>query len=152
MNIATFMAYGWLNVILKRTVSLLIVVIPVLIGILPIVINAYTFNFSSMLWLSINLLIGISTMIVFLSDSLLANKTKALELYLIQLILSTVWIVFFFDLKAYTISFVYLIVLVVVVVAMLESFRDISIAAYSIGIPYLLCLLYASVTNAMYIR
>lgn len=94
-------------------------------------------------WTILYILMGISSYLVFVSNS---NKKKsALILYGVQLFINFIWTLFFFRLQLFEFSFILIIALILLVIAMSYKFYKINKWAGLIQIPYILWLLFASV-------
>ena len=75
------------------------------------------------------------------------NKKKAYIIYLIQLIVNCLWPLFFFRLNYYLFSFIWILLLIGLVIAMIDNFKQINKLSAYLQIPYLLWLIFASVLN-----
>lgn len=101
-------------------------------------------------WGVLFVLMGISAAIVY-------NKTKTrksivqtgLGVYALQLAVNFFWSILFFNLKAFLFSFVWLILLWVLIIIMILRFRKISPLAAYLQIPYLLWVTFAGYLNYM---
>lgn len=98
-------------------------------------------------WTILFILMGISSYLVFNTDS--PGKRQALTVYGIQLIVNFFWPVFFFILENYLVSFLWLVILWVLVIIMIASFVKIRHAAGILQIPYFLWLTFAGILNLM---
>lgn len=96
-------------------------------------------------WSILYTLMGISSYLVWASDA--EESTKALEIYGAQLAVNFIWPTVFFNFQWYLVSFVWLLLLIVLVVAMIRAFYKIRPAAASINVPYLVWLLFAAYLN-----
>ncbi len=98
-------------------------------------------------WTILFILMGISAYIIYESNS--DQKQSALTIYGIQLLVNFIWPILFFNLGLYLFSFIWIILLWVLIILMINEFRKISsIAAYS-QIPYLVWVTFASYLNFM---
>ena len=97
-------------------------------------------------WSILYILMGISSFLIYRSDS--ENKEEALSLYLYQLLVNFLWPVFFFSFGWYFFSLLWLLLLWFLVVKMISVFYKISPAAALLNIPYLLWLTFAAYLNA----
>ena len=75
------------------------------------------------------------------------DGSKALTLYVYQLIVNFLWPTFFFNLQWYLFSFFWLLLLWILVLAMIISFYRISKPAAYLQIPYLVWLTFAGYLN-----
>lgn len=98
-------------------------------------------------WSLLYILMGISS---YLISEIKSNESRqALIVYAIQLIVNFMWPIFFFVLKAYLFSFVWLILLWSFSVAMTILFHRINKTAGLLQIPYILWLTFAAYLNLM---
>ncbi len=88
---------------------------------------------------------GISIYIV--SEDKYKDKTKAYTLYIVQLIMNSLWTLFFFGFNWYTFSAIWIILLLIAVILMIISFFKIDKKAAYLQIPYVLWLLFALYLN-----
>ena len=88
-------------------------------------------------WTILYVLMGISSYIIYSSDS--ADKTKALKIYALQLFFNFCWSILFFRYNLYLLSFLWLVILIVLICIMIKDFYKINPAAAYLQIPYLLC-------------
>ncbi len=96
-------------------------------------------------WIILYTLMGISCYLVLHSES--NNTNSSLIVYGIQLIVNSLWTLFFFRLQWYLFSFVWIIILIILVAIMIYQFyKSNKIAAY-LQIPYLVWLIFASILN-----
>jgi len=96
-------------------------------------------------WTILFALMGISSYLVYTSNA--QNKSSALVIYAVQLIVNFIWPILFFNMQAYTFAFVWLILLWALVLTMIIQFyKARPIAAY-LQIPYLLWLTFAAYLN-----
>ncbi len=98
-------------------------------------------------WTILYILMGISSYIIYeeTDETLLSPQMK---LYAVQLIVNFVWSILFFNLRAFLISFVWIILLDILIAEMIASFAKVSKAAAKLQIPYLIWVLFASYLNA----
>ncbi len=97
-------------------------------------------------WTILYTLMGISAARVYLSDD--PEKTGALRIYTVQLIVNFFWTILFFNLDARLFALIWLILLVALVFWMIVRFRRIDALAAHLQIPYLIWLLFATYLNA----
>lgn len=98
-------------------------------------------------WSVLYLLMGISAAMIYLTDS--SKKRSALCLYAVQLAVNFLWPIFFFNLKAYSFSFFWILLLLCLIIAMFISFYRINKPAAYLQIPYLLWVAFASYLTLM---
>ena len=96
-------------------------------------------------WTILFILMGISAYIIFRSDSL--QKSNALIIYGIQLLVNFFWPIFFFNMSAYLFSFIWIILLWLLIILMIKMFYPISKTAAFLQIPYLLWVTFAAYLN-----
>ena len=96
-------------------------------------------------WSILYILMGISSYLVFEKDK--SEAKQPLALYAIQLAMNFMWPVFFFSLNAYLFSFIWLIILWALVIAMTVMFYRVSRLAGLLQIPYILWLTFAAYLN-----
>lgn len=96
-------------------------------------------------WAILYILMGVSAYLVYMSSS--PSKTSALILYGIQLLVNFVWPLLFFNLQNYLVSFLWLVLLWVLTLAMVIAFYKIKPAAGLLQIPYLLWITFAGYLN-----
>ena len=94
-------------------------------------------------WSILYALMGISAARISLApDS--PQKKQGLNLYIIQLVLNFFWSLIFFNLQAYGLAFLWLVVLWITVFLMILSFRKADPVAAWLQIPYLIWLTFAA--------
>ena len=93
-------------------------------------------------WSVLYILMGISLYIV--SESKYLNKDKSYLLYILQLLVSSVWPLFFFKFRLLFVSFLIVLLLIYLVIKLILEFHKINKLAAYLQIPYLLWLIFAS--------
>ena len=96
-------------------------------------------------WTILYVLMGISSYIIYSSDS--ADKTRALKIYALQLFFNFCWSILFFRYQLYLFSFLWLVILIVLICIMIKDFYKINPAAAYLQIPYLLWCIFAAYLN-----
>lgn len=96
-------------------------------------------------WTILYILIGISSYIVYSSNS--PNKPKALLIYGIQLFFNFCWSIIFFGLDLYLFAFIWLIALIFIIIIMIRQFYIVSPLAAYLQIPYLIWCIFAAYLN-----
>ncbi len=96
-------------------------------------------------WSILYLLMGISLYLISSSND--KEKNSSMLIYYIQLIVNSLWTLFFFGFKWFLFSFLWIILLIILVLIMLYQFYKINKTAFYINIPYLLWLLFAAYLN-----
>ncbi len=98
-------------------------------------------------WTILYVLMGISAYLIANSES--DKKAEAMRLYFVQLGFNFFWSIFFFSFGWYLFSFVWLVALIILIVKMILSFKEINPLAAYLQIPYLLWCLFAAYLNFM---
>ena len=147
---------------IDKKLLLVCIAIPVFVGILSSVISgggmrtfaeidkpplappAWLFP---VVWTFLYILMGISSYLIIQSDSKDSKVEEALRVYAYQLIVNFLWPTFFFNLQWYFFSFLWLVLLWILVLCMIVKFAEISKAAAIINIPYLIWLTFAGYLN-----
>lgn len=96
-------------------------------------------------WTVLFLLMGFASYLVSRSDSM--QKRPALILYAIQLSVNFFWSIFFFNFEWYLFSFLWLVLLWVLILLTIRAFRRVSPTAAILLIPYLLWVTFAGYLN-----
>lgn len=95
-------------------------------------------------WTILYVLMGIASYLVLISDE---PKRGALALYAVQLAFNFFWPIFFFKLEAYLFSFVWIVILWILILLTMLRFFGISKAAVWLMLPYLLWVTFAGYLN-----
>ncbi len=98
-------------------------------------------------WTILYILMGISSYIIYTSSD--KNKNKALTIYGVQLFVNMFWTFFFFNLRWYLFSFIWILLLIGLVSYMIYLFYKIDKKAGLFQVPYLIWLVFASYLNIM---
>ncbi len=96
-------------------------------------------------WSILYLIMGYSAYLISVSKS--EEKNESLYLYYLQLFVNLTWPVIFFNLELYFLSFIWIVLLIVLVLNMIKSFYKINPLAAKLNIPYLLWLIFAAYLN-----
>lgn len=96
-------------------------------------------------WTILFILMGISAYFIFRNDEL--EKTNAMIVYGVQLLVNFFWPIFFFNFSAYLFSFIWIIILWLLIILMIKMFYPISKTAALLQIPYLLWVTFAAYLN-----
>ena len=91
-------------------------------------------------WTILYILMGISSYIV-------SETGGDLGIYIIQLVVNLLWSFLFFTFKWYLVSFLWILLLIVLVVIMIKKFFSASKVSAYLQIPYLLWLIFAAILN-----
>ena len=97
------------------------------------------------MWTVLYILMGISAAIIYTSND--TQSKSALKLYAVQLLVNFLWSPVFFNMRAFLLSFLILVLLDILVVAMIVKFHEISPLAAWLQLPYLLWILFATYLN-----
>lgn len=144
---------------LKKNVSTLIIfiLVPIAVGMLSSVLAgniAGTYkqltqpelsppaNIFPIVWTILYTLMGISSFLIFVSDS--PKKEKALWIYFFQLFINFLWSPIFFGLQLYFLGFLWLLLLIALLVIMILLFYPIDHIAAYLQVPYLLWCVFAA--------
>lgn len=98
-------------------------------------------------WTILYILMGISSYLICCNKTDQKFKNRACLVYIIQLIVNSLWTLFFFRLNMLLFAFIWLILLIVLVIIMIVKFYNIKPIAAYLQIPYILWLLFAAVLN-----
>lgn len=96
-------------------------------------------------WTILYILMGISSYLIFISDS--PYRQNALILYGLQLVLNFIWPLIFFNMQNYLVALIVLVLLWIAVFKMIQKFYTISPVAAKLQIPYLIWLTFAAYLN-----
>lgn len=136
------------------------ILIPVLIGTLVGIIVSNYMDYNSLIkpaisppaiifpivWTVLYILMGVSYGIL-KSNSLLTEKEK--NIYYLQLFVNYLWPIFFFVFDWRLFSFLWILLLIVLVVIMIKEFYEKNKTAGLLQIPYLLWLVFAAILNLL---
>lgn len=151
----------------KSNISTLIIfiLIPIAVGLLSNLLAGNTANSYSNLkqpflsppsflfpivWTILYILMGISSYLIFISDSALRNK--GLRIYFIQLFVNFLWSPIFFGLNLYFLGFLWILLLIFLILLMIFIFYEIKPIAAYLQIPYLLWCSFAAYLSFMIFR
>ena len=104
-------------------------------------------------WSVLYILMGIS-----LANILVRGRTEGIytlpsvKIYLAQLTVNFFWSIIFFGLRAFALSFLWLVLLWVLIIMMIDKFSAISKSSAVINIPYFLWVSFAAYLNFMIYR
>lgn len=96
-------------------------------------------------WGVLYVLMGISSYLVYISDS--EYKNIGLIFYAIQLILNSLWTMIFFRFEKFLLAFIWLVLITVFVIIMMYYFYKSDKKAFYLQIPYLIWLIFATILN-----
>lgn len=96
-------------------------------------------------WTVLYILMGISSYLV-------AKETGNISrIYVVQLIANLLWSFIFFNFRAYTLSFIWILLLIGLVIVMIREFLKVNKLAGYLQIPYVIWLFIALILNFMFI-
>lgn len=99
-------------------------------------------------WTILYILMGISSALIYLSISQPADeRINALFIYAVQLFLNFFWSIIFFNMRAFLFAFVWLVALWLVILLMIQKFKEINKTAAALMLPYLLWVSFAGYLN-----
>lgn len=98
-------------------------------------------------WTILYILMGISSYMICQNKTDKKFKKRACFIYILQLLVNSLWTLFFFRLRWYLFALIWLIFLIVLVIIMIVKFYKIKPLAAYLQIPYILWLLFASYLN-----
>ncbi len=98
-------------------------------------------------WPILYILMGISSFLVFTSYNPSGDKMQALKLYALQLVFNFFWSILFFNFGLYYFSFIWLVILWLLIALTIKSMYPISKLAAYLMIPYLLWVTFAGYLN-----
>ena len=98
-------------------------------------------------WTILYILMGISSYLILTSGAEFKEIAEAIRLYIYQLVVNFLWPTFFFNFRWYFFSFLWLVLLWILVFLMIRKFYTISKTAAIINIPYVLWLTFAGYLN-----
>lgn len=104
-------------------------------------------------WTILYVLMGIGAALVYSKREINPEETRnSLLIYTVNLALNFFWSIIFFNMEAYLFAFIWLVLLWLVIIAMIVSFRKVSPVAAYLQIPYLIWVTFAGYLNlAIYI-
>ena len=99
-------------------------------------------------WTVLFILMGISSVMIYRADAPAEDKKSALRLYGINLVVNFFWSIIFFNLGAFFVAFLWLMLLIFIIVKMMSAFYKIKPAAAYLQIPYVVWCCFASYLTA----
>lgn len=96
-------------------------------------------------WTILYVLMGISSAKIILSDN--PAKNNANEIYIFSLFINFFWSIIFFNLRAFTFAFVWLILLLLSIIYTIINYYPINKKAALMQIPYLIWVIFAGILN-----
>lgn len=99
-------------------------------------------------WTILYAIMGVSSALVYMNRALNIEKTRAgLTHYAISLIVNFAWSIIFFNARAFTLAFVWLILLLYLIIRTIISYRKVSPLAAYLQIPYAVWVAFAGYLN-----
>lgn len=98
-------------------------------------------------WTILYTFMGISSYLILTSGGDLKDIQNAISIYGYQLTVNFLWPTFFFNFKWYFFAFLWLLLLIFLVAAMIRAFYQLDKRAAYLNIPYLLWLIFAGYLN-----
>lgn len=98
-------------------------------------------------WTILYILMGIAAYLVYTSDANSVDKKSALTFYAVQLVVNFFWSIFFFRFEWYLFSFIWILLLWVLIFITIKEFYKISKTAAYLLIPYILWVTFAAYLN-----
>ncbi|MBU3874548.1 tryptophan-rich sensory protein [Faecalicatena sp. AGMB00832] len=98
-------------------------------------------------WTILYILMGISSYLVYKTDD--PQKSKALRIYILQLVFNFFWSILFFGFSQYLLAFFWLLILILLIIIMIYRFYQVSPLAAYLQIPHLFWCLFAAYLNFM---
>ena len=128
-------------------------IIPVALGAIVGLLTSVNSNIDSIIpswifpvvWTILYILMGISSYLVY------EEIGEVPGIYITQLIFNLLWSFIFFKFKWFTLAFIWIIILFVLVYRMIKEFRVINKKAGNLQIPYLIWLVVAAILNLTFI-
>ena len=99
------------------------------------------------IWTILYILMGVSSYLVCCNKTDKKFKKRACFFYLMQLLVNTLWSLFFFRLSWLLFAFFWLLLLIILVIVMIIKFYKLKPLAAYLQIPYLLWLIIAGILN-----
>lgn len=98
-------------------------------------------------WTILYLMMGLASYFIMVSDVDLRSKAAVLVVYSLQLMMNFMWSILFFNKKMYLVSFIWLIIMWLLILICTFRFYSISRIATYLFIPYLVWLTFAAYLN-----
>ena len=98
-------------------------------------------------WTALYILMGIGAARIWLTEPS-ALRSKGINLFVAQLVVNFFWSLIFFDARAFSLAFIWLLLLWGLVLWMILTFRKVDRLAANLQLPYLLWLTFAAYLSA----
>lgn len=158
-----FTSFRFRNTTLQKTaLFILCVLLPLFVGLLASSLTAENFSMIDQLnkpplfpprilfpivWTILYILMGIASYLVLTSNGDPNDIIDALSAYLLQLGVNFFWPIFFFNLQAFFFSFLWLVLLWILIALTIYNFAQVSKTAAYLMIPYLVWVTFAGYLN-----
>ena len=100
-------------------------------------------------WTALYILMGVSSYLIKESGKSKILIKRVLNIYYISLFINFFWSIIFFNLRAYTFAFIWLLILFITVVLTYIKYYDIRKSAAYLQIPYITWIIFAGYLNLM---
>lgn len=97
------------------------------------------------IWTILYLLMSVSYYII--SNSNDKQKDESKTIYIVQLIINSLWSLIFFGFEAYLLAFIWIIILLIAVIVMIVKFYKVNRLSAYLQIPYVLWIIFAGYLN-----
>lgn len=129
------------------------ILIPILLGSLVGFLTVPNSNIDSILppivfpivWTILYTLMGVSSYLIY------KETNEISKIYIIQLVVNLLWSFIFFNLELFTIAFIWILLLILLVIIMIRDFIPKNKLAGYLQIPYLIWLIIAAILNLTFI-
>lgn len=129
------------------------ILIPILLGSLVGFLTVPNSNIDSILppivfpivWTVLYTLMGVSSYLIY------KETNEISKIYIIQLVVNLLWSFIFFNLELFTIAFIWILLLILLVIIMIRDFIPKNKLAGYLQIPYLIWLIIAAILNLTFI-
>ena len=129
------------------------ILIPLILGIIVGLITTKNSNIESILppivfpivWTILYTLMGISSYLVY------KETNEIPKIYISQLIVNLIWPFIFFKFELFTLAFIWILLLILLVIIMIKDFLSKNNLAGYLQIPYLIWLVIAAILNLTFI-
>jgi len=102
------------------------------------------------IWTILFILMGISAGMIYLNkDKSMSEAGEGLRVYVFQLIMNFFWSIIFFNMRAFTFAFIWIVILWIAIITMILKFRKVNKTAAYLQIPYAIWVLFAAYLNIM---
>lgn len=100
-------------------------------------------------WTILYILMGLASYYIYINNDYMSNKYRrnSLILYVLQLIFNFFWSIIFFNMKAYFIAFIWLIIMWILIILLMINARLVDKKAYYLLIPYIIWTTFAAYLN-----